>query len=110
MKKFIPAPKKVINCVKDDFNFIINLPYRFEKLNNIYLAMDADGTITLYTQQPNDYNEHYWSNLDDYDIACQLESDNSINDDEYPFKKSNVVKIHLTDIEDAIYELTDYKC
>ena len=109
MKKFIHAPKKVINCVKDDFNFIINLPYRFEKLNNIYLAMDADGTITLYTQQPNDYNEHYWSNLDDYEIVWQLESENSIDDDEYPFNKSNVVNIMLTDIAYNIYELTDYK-
>ena len=103
MKKFIHAPKKVINCVKGDFNFTFDLPYIFEKLDTIHLAMDANGTLAIYKVRPMDVDKNYWFTNGDYEIVGKLEDDTIIH-------KSNIIKIQLGDIEDNDYELTDYKC
>ena len=72
----------------------------------MYLAMDANGDIVIYESHPYVEDGLIWNTNNNYEVIGRLKDDESTKD--FPFKKSEVIKLDKYEYYSRIYELKDY--
>ena len=95
-----------LNLVYEDFEFSFALPRNVLNFDNMYLAMDANGAITIYESRPHYYDGLIWNTYDNYEIIGHIKDDQSNED--FPFKKSEIIELDKHEYYRCIYKLKDY--
>ena len=107
MKTFVfDGLEKKLNVKHENFEFSFALPRNVLNFDNMYLAMDANGDIVIYESHPYVEDGLIWNTNNNYEVIGRLKDDESTKD--FPFKKSEVIKLDKYEYYIHIYELKDY--